>query len=358
MSKRILIHIGPPKSGTSAIQYALHHNRGLLRSNGVEYPEHEIGSNGISSGNLTSILSLDVSGKWYVCENKVNELITSFEQSEANTLLLSSEYFFYLVKEIASKVPSAQFIAYIRCPLETFESSYNQSVKRHGRTTPATFSQNLHTTTLNILTEMIENVGRKRFLLRAYLPASDGEFNLVEDFLNASNLPLLTSVKKVTNSSYTFEALEFKRWLNQFELLEFDASIDQALQAYENGRSTFSLLPESLSERYQKQALHTVRDFVQIHKVFNGRRLVNYLKYRSLQEFKAQTLTDNQLSEICGYLAEQYPKLFTDIYQKLSKADLQLIANNERVALIASLQVNRRSILSRLKTVFLKKNNS
>ena len=350
------LHIGPPKSGTSAIQYALHNNRELLRANGVQYPEHEIGSNGISSGNLTSILSVDEGGKWYVCEVKLHDLIKSFENSESHTLLLSSEYFFYLVQDIATKMPSAQFIAYVRCPLDTFESSYNQSVKRHGRTESAIFSQNLHTTTLNILNDMINVVGRKRFILRAYLPTGDTEFDLVEDFACSCNLPLPKLGKTVTNSSYTFEALEFKRWLNQFKLLDFESSIDQALQAYQKGTPTFSFLPEALSVRYQKQALHTVRDFVQNHKVANGRRLIQYLKNRPLVECKEQSLSNAQLTEIGGYLAEYYPVLFNNILQNLKKANIKSIECRDRVALLDSVRTKKYSLLSKLKTIFLRKN--
>ncbi len=357
MKKQILIHIGPPKSGTSAIQYALHNNRELLRSNGVQYPLHEIGSNGISSGNLTAILSLDDEGKWYLCENKLHDLIKKFEKSDSHTLLLSSEYFFYLVQDIASKVPSAQFIAYVRCPLETFESSYNQSVKRHGRIEPAIFSQNLHTTTLNILSEVIHVVGRKRFILRAYLPTGDAEFDLVEDFACACNLTLPKLGKTITNSSYTFEALEFKRWLNQFKLLDLEPSVDQALQAYQKGASKFSFLPEALSVRYQKQAMHTVRDFVQNHKVSNGRRLIQYLKDRPRGEFKEQSLANNQLTEIGGYLAEYYPALFNDILQNLKKQNLKSIECRDRVALLASIKTKKQSILSKFKTILLLQKN-
>ncbi|MEP4301758.1 MAG: hypothetical protein ABJ340_19085, partial [Paraglaciecola sp.] len=165
MNKRILIHVGPPKSGTSAIQLALLQHRDTLSQMGINYPTHGLGANGISSGNLEAILSLDCNNKWQVCEDKISSLIAEFNNSTQHTLLLSSEYFFYLAKEIAVLIPQAKFIAYVRCPIDTYESSYNQSIKRHMNCGPAEFSKNLHTTTLNILSEAVEVIGSKKFIL-------------------------------------------------------------------------------------------------------------------------------------------------------------------------------------------------
>ncbi|ABG41716.1 hypothetical protein Patl_3210 [Paraglaciecola sp. T6c] len=358
MGKRIFIHIGPPKSGTSAIQYALQRSRAFLSDSGVYYPEHEIGPNGISSGNLTSILSMDNDGKWGVSLDKITQLLASFERSSAHTLLLSSEYFFYLVEDIAEKIPSAKFIAYIRCPLETFESSYNQSVKRHNRTSEAKFNKNLHTTTINILTELINTVGRARFLLRAYLPKNDGGFDLVSDFSSCLDLslPAPLSVKEITNRSYTLEALEFKRWLNQFKLTELDPSIDQALQAYNDGTKSFTLLPDELSQRYQKQALNKVRDFVQTYKVHNGRRLINYLKVRAMPKCAEQLLGHQQLGQICNYLMDSYPKLYTDICVKISQSSTASINHSERISYVLKRHVKSQSLWLKIKKIFLKSN--
>ncbi len=51
----IIIHIGPPKTGTSAIQKWLKDHTDDLKQCGVYYPEHLEDSNGVSSGNLLSI---------------------------------------------------------------------------------------------------------------------------------------------------------------------------------------------------------------------------------------------------------------------------------------------------------------
>ncbi|MFT6988010.1 MAG: hypothetical protein ACJAT7_003876 [Psychromonas sp.] len=348
MNKQILIHIGPPKSGTSAIQYALHNARHILRCEGIDYPRHEVGPNGISSGNMNTILSLNEDGKWQVCEDKIRHVLNEFERSDLDMLLLSSEYFFYLAKEIAKSIPQAQFIAYLRCPLETFESSYNQSVKRHMRTTALSFGKNLHITSLNILTDTIQHIGKKRFILRAYLPISEQGYNLIEDFWSAAGLPDMPSSKVVTNNSYCFEALEFKRWLNQFELTNLDTAIDQALQAFSDRIQLFSFLPKELFERYQKQALHNVRDFVHDNKVFNGKILITYLKHRSSLKHLEQTLSKEDLTYVCAHLALHHSVLYSQICSKLNRYTSSDSELTEKIILVLNHQKNYRTLLAKI----------
>ena len=38
MSKRVLLHVGTPKTGTSYLQHVLFHNRRALREHGISYP--------------------------------------------------------------------------------------------------------------------------------------------------------------------------------------------------------------------------------------------------------------------------------------------------------------------------------
>ena len=58
MQKTIFIHVGPPKTGTSAIQNWFSKNADMLRTKGLFYPEHALDPNGVSSGNLSSICDI------------------------------------------------------------------------------------------------------------------------------------------------------------------------------------------------------------------------------------------------------------------------------------------------------------
>ncbi|GAB5380424.1 MAG: hypothetical protein Alis3KO_25640 [Aliiglaciecola sp.] len=323
MDKSILIHVGPPKSGTSAIQFALNLHRNSLKSDGILYPEHEIGPNGISSGNLSVILDMNDDGKWVVSKSKLQSLMEAFEESKLQKLLLSSEYFFYLIPELAEVIPTAKFIAYIRCPMETYESAYNQSVKRHGRTQVAQFGKNLHTTTLDILQKSMEEVEKDRFVLRAYLPAHTEDFDLVEDFFKALSFNISLTDKHVTNTSYSYEALETKRWFNQFDLGPLEKQLDQILQSYSSGTVKFSLLPETLFTRYRKQSLQYLKHFFRQVKVANAKKLLGLLSEQKTYHFKEQNLKETEFIEVAGFI-ESYSSTFYQTLLDSLKTDLPI----------------------------------
>ena len=59
---------------------------------------------------------------------------TELDASGCHTLLLSSEFFFPAIADIQKAFPEAEFVVYVRNPIELLESNYNQSVKRHDET--------------------------------------------------------------------------------------------------------------------------------------------------------------------------------------------------------------------------------
>ncbi|MFT4941694.1 MAG: hypothetical protein ACI88A_004764, partial [Paraglaciecola sp.] len=132
--KKIFIHIGPPKTGSSAIQNWLCNNADYLSRQGIYYPTHDSDVNKISSGNVLSIYDRQEDKSLEFNESKVTELLERFNNGDWHTLLLSSEYFYNNCEELSKIFQDAIFIAYIRSPLEFLESTYNQSVKRHGNT--------------------------------------------------------------------------------------------------------------------------------------------------------------------------------------------------------------------------------
>lgn len=160
MTVKVLIHIGPPKSGTSAIQYSLQQNRQKLAANGIYYPKHLTDVNGISSGNLSSIYDVSIKGR-SINTAKVSTLLVKCAELNMHTLVLSSEFFFERITEIVAVLPQAKFIAYIRNPLDSFESLYNQSVKRHHKVQPIKMRAKLPMLYLTRLHTLIDEFGAK-----------------------------------------------------------------------------------------------------------------------------------------------------------------------------------------------------
>ena len=114
--------VGPGKTGSSALQLWLSENTEKLREQGVYYPKHKTDANGVSSGNLYRVLEKTESGKLDASPKLIEKLLVDFERSGTHTLLLSSEFFFPAIEQLDHLLPGAEFLAYLRDPLEAFES--------------------------------------------------------------------------------------------------------------------------------------------------------------------------------------------------------------------------------------------
>jgi hypothetical protein len=182
MDKKIIIHFGPPKTGTSAIQNWLNSNRDTLLSYGIFYPEHDVDENNVSSGNHMSIFTNDSDNELKLDNAKIQALLKKFDKYEAHTLLLSSEYFFFNFQILAQEFPSAVYLGYVRSPLEFMESDYNQSIKRHGNTNLIRLKPRINASIIRRLSENVEKIGNDRFHLRGYCKSFFLNGDILGDF--------------------------------------------------------------------------------------------------------------------------------------------------------------------------------
>jgi len=129
--KKIVLHVGHGKTGSSAIQAALARNQDLLRSAGIVYPEHAA-SEQARRGEITSG-NLDVED-WF--EGQVIKIAR--EQDGPGTILFSNENLFHRFDLFldSHRKYAAEFdfeiILFVREPFEKLNSSYQQAVKRRG----------------------------------------------------------------------------------------------------------------------------------------------------------------------------------------------------------------------------------
>ena len=298
----MLIHIGPPKTGTSAIQYWLNCNGRILSENGFYYPRHAIDKNKVSSGNLLSIFDLD-GVKLSVNNKKIGLLLKKFECSNAHTLLLSSERFFTELELLNRLFDGAKFIAYVISPLDFAESVYTQSVKRQGNTEPIRLASGLNSPIAE-LKNAIERIGMKRFHLRAYSKDFFIHGGVVNDFLSYMNInPPSGLFSQKINPSYCFEALEVKRWLNQFCLdSAIDSIIDTILQQFDQGDRYFSCIPPDAYEKYRAENVDVLIDFCQRYEVVNGGRLMEIVKKQSQRTYRKQAATEEEVMAVVAFI--------------------------------------------------------
>ncbi|MFT5824281.1 MAG: hypothetical protein ACI8ZM_005547, partial [Crocinitomix sp.] len=250
MNIKVYIHIGPPKTATSAIQNWLQNNRDLLLNQGFFYPEHSVDENGVSSGNVLDVFDRNEDTKLVISDKKVKQLLRDCKKNKCDTLLLSSEFFFFQVSELLEIFPHAQLIVYLRFPLDVIESSYNQAVKRHDETKPFSLPKEPNAYHLKFIEKMFAKHGTANFTIRFYEKSMFCNGDIISDFNSILGIENDLSASDIINSSYTFEALELKRWLNTFLPVEYQQRVDSFLQSYNHGADSYSLIKPKQYDYY------------------------------------------------------------------------------------------------------------
>ncbi len=324
--KRIVIHAGPGKTGTSAIQAWLSQNEEILLENSIFYPRHNLPKNEISSGNIKEILSQNKEGKWQVDEALVNKLLNSFERSTYKVLLLSSEFFFHHIKTIHKYIPQAEYIAYIRNPVELIQSNYNQSVKRECVVnlfqSPSTFNSNMW----RYLTNLFTDINGKLIHLRPYDFSLMQGGDIVTDLLSVLGLTV-ESEKRNVNPSYTLQALEFKRLINHFEPRHLQVSLDAILQACPIGEPSYSLMKVDVFENLNKEGCKQMSVFIDKYEQKHLVPLLDNFRNSQQKKYIPQDVTARQLSEIVNYIKSLDMNLYTRLKALIESQPCLLIDN-------------------------------
>lgn len=214
--KKIIIHIGEGKTGSSTIQKFLNENRNNLLQLGYYYPRHDVDENSISSGHEFHL-------------TKLNELL--IESSNSNsTLILSSEYFYGHPKHFKDFCLEhnldPKIICFIRDVKGRIISEYNQMIKRNAET--KNFDEILEENQIlfrgysnreNYAKDWVDYFGKSIvFIPYGSKFFKDGKEGLVQFFLSVigiKKIKINDSQNKI-NISYSLSALILKRELNKF----------------------------------------------------------------------------------------------------------------------------------------------
>lgn len=308
---RVVIHVGPGKTGSSAIQKWLSDNREYLSSNGIYYPEHRIDSNGVSSGNAQSLFSYNKQGRLEFNEGKAKNLLTKARKSGAKVLVLSSEAFIERHTPIVEFFKDAEYVYYLRNPIESAESLYNQSVKRHFNAGTVNPPKHINFRSLIHLYELSDGKVHIRKYGKTYFINGD----IVADFLSVIDTSLQADeLAPVVNLSYSLEALEFKRRLNFFPAASFHAKLDNHLQKYQGKVIRFSLLTPMQFENARKLTIERLKQLSEIIHV-DLSDFVEEIKQVSQRPCYQQQLTSDEAYLILSVLNMQQPDLVVQIRQ-------------------------------------------
>jgi hypothetical protein len=311
---KFYIHIGPGKTGSSAVQFALEKNIDSLKSNGIFYPKHSYDTNNISNGNAQAILD-KLDGINYVNKDKIGSLCDQAQRENCSSILLSSESFYPIINELISCVPNASYVAYIRNPLIEKNSAYNQRVKRKGFTGIFKLARKK---LFKPLCELNQINAKHRILLRSYLFDYDNSWNITDDLLNAIGARIkLNEPVKYINNSYSFEALELKRSANNFLNKKDQQKLDLILQGYNVDHEKFSLMSIDQQKSSNEMLLEILNE--QISKTNhsnNLNKLVSFMEKNKTLSFKDQMNKDVCFENVYEYIATKDSGLLLKLRHK------------------------------------------
>lgn len=324
----VILHIGAPKTGSSAIQNFLLESRSKLVEFGCLYPKHGKDINNVSGGHAE--LGLAIMNEEYDKAQALYESYLEEARSKKLTLLLSSESFYRHPEKLKQLLgdQKIKIISFFRDPLDAIFSNYNQGVKRHFQTnTIETYCKNilLHRNiplnTDESLERWKELFGKEHVTVIKYDKQHFESVPIQEVFLENIGMEerALDHLKpdkiEIINRSYATPQLEFKRVIN-YVLDQNDHKHNNALDRYLQKTSDEDLydhfplassLPKGIMSQLEEKFDSKIN--IDTSKVFSTQKRLQQILY-IVDELKK---SDFELYEYIQECIQKYLSSNTDI---------------------------------------------
>jgi hypothetical protein len=347
--RKLYLHIGMPKTGSSAIQAFLLLNANELKKKGYYYPndckfEQPFQT---SSGNASVLCEK-------FKENSLNEIITYLDDIcyDSDCTVLSSEIlygafrdqqelFFQSLKNFDYRI-----IFYVRRQDNLYQSLFNQSVKHSNTTDPNFASVLLRSCDYSeILLRSLKYKTPEKILIRPYEQAQFEGGNIYSDFLKCIGLDWDDSFIRpddYVNPSLNREALLFRIFLNQIAFeknnWKLKHSVNNQLQKYSVEKMfgkpflDHSLLSASqrikIIQEYDDKNSQIARLFL---KREDGRLFFDSIPQNSESTTDKMELDLDNINEIIHFINKANNQLIVDLYRSLfEKENLSNEMNNKR----------------------------
>lgn len=266
----VYLHIGTPKTGTSAIQMFCEENRAILEKNGICYPKFPVQFKGIGIHRNAYFLSNKVyqSGKRnhqkeqeirQKCYDVLREKVQKFEtivisdEHIWNEKELNSENFAKLKDIIEDMGATLKVIVYLRRQDLVVQSYWAQQVKEGEKSGFKEYIDNQKYTYFELdyekrIGEIAQSIGKENIIVHVYEKQQykGKQQNIISDFLNIFGQGLKKEYKQkelVHNVSLSGIYLELKRYMNQYPEYctkqNFFVNVLTKLQAQEEGVTFF-----------------------------------------------------------------------------------------------------------------------
>ncbi|PWQ98683.1 hypothetical protein [Leucothrix arctica] len=327
--KNLYIHIGMPKTGSSAIQAFFACNNELLQEVDYCYPWHPGFGQAFqtSAGNATNL-------HHWIIDEKFEELERAINNIDQKNIILSSEVLFHTARlhpksfAKALKKFNIKLICYIRKIDDLMDSCVNQLVKNHGMTDysdlKTIINDHDYSTTLINLSNYID---KKKINIRIYDRSTFTDGDIYQDILEAieinKNLTIsnFKAPEKTINPSLVPEAFELRRHLNS---ISFNTSNDQikydfngilASYSVEKNKEKFSILTKE--ERKKTFDLFKERE-MNLNKHFFGSENRIFSHITNIEKPK---ISLDKIGDVLFFIYKKDPRLLFSIIKKTSTSE-------------------------------------
>ncbi|WP_189610155.1 hypothetical protein [Saccharospirillum salsuginis] len=236
----VVLHVGAPKTGSSALQVFLLENVEALLKSGYYYPEHGVDVNRVSGGHSDIGVCL-FQGKYKEAEGKIAKHL-AVAQSKNATLVLSGESYYGFPEffKNALKDYRVKVICFYRNVKDAVPSFYNQLVKRHFYSkpfeeyilAPSSVAENPSVNGDNIL--LWSKEFKSDFLLVPYERQQFPDQSIEKFFMSMIGVAGGFEFNPAhVNSSYNASSLELKRRFNFLlsqKEMKLNGALDRSLQ--------------------------------------------------------------------------------------------------------------------------------
>ena len=233
--RRLTVHIGAPKTGSTFLQRLLHGNRErLLREQGILYPE--VSLRGFGHHDLAFLLGGGYPD-WAIPQDKslatlAAELRTAVAAHRGDIILSSEDFYLYPQPEGLLRLlhdsgaldgRELRILVYIRRQDEAHESWYNQTVKAQGATHGLEEGIERDFVLWDYSAQLAPwaaTFGRAAICVRRFESAAFAGGTLRSDFLQHAGVAdrELVAPSDEINVSLNRDLLEFQRWFNRLPI--------------------------------------------------------------------------------------------------------------------------------------------
>ncbi len=232
IKRTCLLHIGAPKTGSTALEKFLAYNRNVLNRLNWHYPD--VCLRGFGHHDLAFLISGGYPDWATRQERPLDELLTELakEVAEREQIILSSENFFLFSdpKKVANMLRNVDFppetvkvIVYVRRQDEVHISWYNQAVKAQGYTgliTECIAETRDLWNYADRLESWAEVFGRENIIVRPYQTEDLVDGDICLDFLRLAGLVAedFEWPEDTINTRINRDILEFQRLINRLPM--------------------------------------------------------------------------------------------------------------------------------------------